>query len=621
MTKLFDIESNGLLNEATTIWILTFYDFEKKTLQSFSDYDEELPPLDEGLAQLLADQNEILAGHNILGYDFPLLRKLKGIKINPRQPVADTLIMSMVFRYVRSHRHSLEGWGKFFRQPKMEIEVWSEYTKDIRERCESDVMLNVRVFEHLNREYAKLFKLNPLIELGLWVEHRFSKIAARIERYGWRFNKKNAVQLIAETSERMAEIEDQLEPMIGMVLIKLDKRGTHKEPKWNKNGKYSMQTARYFEIPQEDGLEELPTVLGPFCRVTFRQGKLSSDLVLKQWLTSIGWKPDEWNYEKINGKIVQKSPKLTSTSLEVLGEVGALVDEYNTVKNRHGILEGWVENASNSTDKRLHGSMFTIGTPTMRCRHKVVANLPTVESKYGPEMRALLEAPPGYLLVGADSSGNQMRGLCHYIGNDEFTSEVISGDVHMRNANVLKEFTNNEPNRRKAKPFLYAFLFGGSPPKLASIVTGHRDKTTGDQIVKKFQDSIPGLEKVRRGLENKYAETGARFGQKFAHIRGIDGRPLFSDSKHKLLVALLQALESLTCKAAAVYLEDALMNERIPHEFAIHYHDELAIVVREADAERAAVLAAEAFREAPKMFGVTCMDGQAKIGKNYAEIH
>lgn len=616
--KLFDIESDGLLEQATVIWILTIYDFETKTLQSFSDYDPELPPLEEGVQQILDDGLPI--GHNIIGYDFPLLRKLLGVARHPQSKVADTLVMSLVFKYVRNHRHSLEGWGEYLQQPKKEIKVWSEYTPEIRERCETDVMLNVRVYERLSTEYKRILKNNPLIEQGLRVEHRFAKIAARIERYGWQFNREGAIALIAETSERMAEIEDMLEPMIGLVLVKLDKRGFYKEPKWNKNGKFSKQTADYFGIPQENGLEELPYVLGAYSRVSFKQGRLSSDQVLKQWLTSIGWKPDEWNYEKVRGKIVQKSAKLTLSSLELLGEIGLLVDEYGTIKNRHGILEGWVRNAD-AHGGRLHGTMFTIGTPTMRCRHNVVANLPTVDSKYGKEMRALLEAPDGCVLVGADSSGNQMRGLCHYIGNEEFTSEVISGDVHMRNAIVLQEFTDNEPVRRKAKPFLFAFLFGGGPPKLASIVTGKRDKSIGELILKKFQDSVPGLQKVRQSLEDKYIQTASQYGQKFAHIRGIDGRPLFVDSKHKLLVALLQALESLTCKAAAVYLEDKLIANRIRHEFVIHYHDELAVVVSKKDAEQTAEFAAEAFREAPKAFGVMCMDGKAMIGHNYAEIH
>ena len=93
--------------------------------------------------------------------------------------------------------------------------------------------------------------------------------------------------------------------------------------------------------------------------------------------------------------------------------------------------------------------MWTIGTPTFRCRHEVVANLPSVDSVYGKEMRSLLICEEGTTIVGADSAGNQMRGLCHYIGNDEFTNEVINGDVHQRNADALGV------SRKLAKPFLY----------------------------------------------------------------------------------------------------------------------------------------------------------------------
>ena len=53
----------------------------------------------------------------------------------------------------------------------------------------------------------------------------------------------------------------------------------------------------------------------------------------------------------------------------------------------------------------------------------------------------------------------------------------------------------------------------------------------------------------------------------------------------------------------------------------IFYHDEVQLDVAEKDAKRAAQIAAEAFREAPKRFGVMIMDGESLIGDNWYDTH
>jgi hypothetical protein len=50
-------------------------------------------------------------------------------------------------------------------------------------------------------------------------------------------------------------------------------------------------------------------------------------------------------------------------------------------------------------------------------------------------------------------------------------------------------------------------------------------------------------------------------------------------------------------------------------------HDEIDFLVREGDAEAAATIAKEAFRDGPKLFGIDIMDGEAKIGNNWLEVH
>jgi len=105
------------------------------------------------------------------------------------------------------------------------------------------------------------------------------------------------------------------------------------------------------------------------------------------------------------------------------------------------------------------------------------------------------------------------------------------------------------------------------------------------------------------------------------HIYALDTRPVFVDSDHKALNYLLQSAEKITCSAAVTYIQDRLNEEGFDWQPLIMYHDELAFLVREDQAEEAALIARKGFAEAPKWFGVDIMDGEANIGLDWLEVH
>ena len=612
----FDIETNGLLDTVSQIWCLVIIDSDTGNKFVFSDHTTQYQPLSDGLK--LLETADIIYGHNIIGYDLVVLKRLVGWTPPSNTQVIDTWLLSQLVQYKRDHKHSLEGWGSKLGFPKLEFNAFEAYSDEMVTYCIRDVELNVKVYKQLASDAAKIIKRYPVFAKGMQVEMEFARIEADIQHKGWKFDMAGAQTLLTELNNKMDHIESVLEPLIGLQCVKLDKPDEFKTPAWRKDGCYTVATVRHFGYDQESGKTTRP-IEGPYCRISFEQGKVGSIEVVKTYLYSIGWVPDEWNVEKVNGKFVNKSPKLSESSLEPLGATAMLISEYYTIRARKGILEGWIENVKNSKDGRLHGRIWTIGTPTFRGRHEVVANIPAVDSVYGKEMRSLLICETGTMIVGADSAGNQMRGLCHYIGDDDFTNTVINGDVHQRNADVL---TQVYPTPRKtAKPWLYAYLFGGGDGKLGLILTGKTNPTVGKASKALYESSIPGLKELKSNLSSQFENSEQIFGKGNAVIRGLDGRLVFVSSNHQTLNYLLQTAEGVTCKAAAVYLRDKLNSLGIPHYFILHYHDELAVVVKEQDAEHVADLAVEAFTEAPKLFGITCMGGAAHIGKTYADVH
>jgi hypothetical protein len=66
---------------------------------------------------------------------------------------------------------------------------------------------------------------------------------------------------------------------------------------------------------------------------------------------------------------------------------------------------------------------------------------------------------------------------------------------------------------------------------------------------------------------------------------------------------------------------EQLEEEGIPYIPLIMMHDEEDFMVPEAHAERAGQIGKSAFKEGPKLFGIQIMDGDAKIGNTWYEVH
>ena len=610
MRLVYDIETDGLLHEYTKIHVIVAHNLDTGAVYCYSDDDTLHGSIRDGV-QLLSNAS-LLVGHNIIGFDNVAIDRLYGTTLNQIK-CHDTLIMSQVLRYKRQHKHGLKGWGEFISNSKIEYDDWSAYSKEMLRYCKQDVALNVDVYNRLTAEFKKIADKRPLIKQGMQVEHDTAKFNAIVREQGWNFDVEKAQANLNRMQERMAEIEAVVHPKLGDRKVYIDK--TAKTPKFKKNGNYTAVTVRllsdYFSRPIKEEDTHLMPAGREFQRYKMEQVTLGSMDLVKDWLLSIGWKPDEYQKRKVGFEWITMGPKLTSTSLEKLGEIGLMIDEYYTIRNRASVIEGWLSKESNG---RLHGNMWTIGTPTFRARHEVIVNLPAVSASWGKELRELFIADEGWVVVGADSAGNQLRGLCHYVGNEDFTNEVRYGDQHQRNADALG------CSRPVAKSYLYAYLFGAGDAKLGQVLTGQSNAAKGKKSRDDFAKGIKGLNELREKLSKAWKQT--HFQQGEGWFPGLDGRPIFCASEHQCLNYLLQSAEGITCKAAVSYAMDKIQAEGLRAKPRIFYHDEIAYTAHPDDADRVGEILQEAFREAPKMFNVHCMDGgDYVIGQSYADVH
>jgi len=667
---VFDLEADGLLQQATKIWLVVTKSITTNENVIFCDLPGNFPSnfKVEPLSQLSDYLNSAkhLIGHHIIEYDLPVLKKLLNISINKEVSLVDTMIMSKVLDYKRfGFGHSLELWGKFKKRLKPEHDDWDNFSDAMIHRCVEDTELNVLVFEHLKKELEQ----NPhkeRLKLGLRVEHQISEFAARAHLDGFPFDREAGYALKQRLETCIEEFEGYLKPLLVLKAqpvdgYQLDKN--FKKPGWLANGNYNKFTSDWFSINPKEGREGFQPVWGEYCRIeVITPDEVTPDSI-KAYLYTIGWVPDDWNYKSTSKGLLKTSPKISETSLEKLGYTGWVVSNLLTSRSRLSVLEGWLQAL---TDKdRLHGDMFVIGTPTGRSVHKIIANIPKADTEvwvsngkswvkdkskkadltdplpwlpfevaeegtvvsvadrpWGPQVRSLFKAEKGYKLIGADSSGNQFRALCHYLGPEakEYVDNAISGDVHQIHADILSEVVPGT-NRGTAKPFFYAYLFGGGDGKAGLILTGKRDADIGKRAKQRFASRIPGLASLLSKLKQQFQKTSEKFGKNKAHILAVDGRPIYCDSDHKLLNYLLQSCEKVTCAAAIGRTMTELDRLGFDWQPCVAYHDELQFMVREDQAEEASKIAAESFKEAPKLFNILIMDGESKIGNNWKDTH
>tara|TARA_R110002074_G_scaffold323443_2_gene493795 strand:+ start:521 stop:2884 length:2364 start_codon:yes stop_codon:yes gene_type:complete len=195
---VFDVEANGLLHQVTKLWCIACTDYETGENFLFHDYPEydgvtELDdqgnpftiPIRNGSMKsgvLFLHKAKSLICHNVLGYDFAVLKKFyPKFKIRYNYPeIRDTLLESQVQWYDRKPEkgykgiHGLEVYGARFGIRKPPIKDWSFIDAQKLNRCIEDIAINVQVARFLEEERERFKKKQGLdfIE-ALTTEHEY----------------------------------------------------------------------------------------------------------------------------------------------------------------------------------------------------------------------------------------------------------------------------------------------------------------------------------------------------------------------------------------------------------------------------------------------------------------
>ena len=614
-TLYFDIETNGLedfvtLDDLKIVHCLSVYNPIKRQMLTFAEES-----MQQGLR--LLDSAETIVGHNVIGFDIPALTKLFGW--SPRARILDTAVTtrcvhSDLFKLDMVRKdfpkdlwgsHSLKAWGNRLGVSKMEFDSdnFDVYTPEMRKYCERDVLVTHAVGAYLRDQEPDTRMLN--------IEHTFAKLIRKQELAGFAFDEDKADKLIQTLTTRRAELLDDLQKTFPPVV---------EEMKTPEGWEVEVEGKQYFgetkaalkkmlkEEGQVQALANKATKLGNKTKsIPFNPG--SRDQIADR-LKELGWKPVHFTPD---GK-----PKIDEAVLKNVKHPSAdLLLEYLMVVKRLGMLaEGdnaWIKRVRNG---RIHGKVNTNGTVTGRCTHSYpnIAQVPAVRAPYGKECRELFKARDGYVLVGCDASGLELRMLAHYLAGfdgGQYGRQLLEEDIHTVNQQAAGLKT-----RDQAKTFIYAFLYGAGDGKIGEIVGGTARE--GKALKQRFLTSLPALNALKKAVEAKVKRSG--------FLRGLDGRILPIRSEHSALNTLLQSAGAVVMKQALIGLHTHLANTkwRAMHDysFVANIHDEFQTEVKPELADQFGKTACIAIREAGKHLKMKCpLDGEYKVGNNWAETH
>lgn len=603
---VIDIETDGL--NPKVIWVMCWQNVKTgekghcTSVQSIQDFFND-------------NSGSLFVGHNIIKFDGPVLRRIAGVDIGVHN-VIDTLVLSTLYRPSLVGGHSLDAWGERLGQKKIEFNDWSKLTEEMITYCYKDVEITCTLFKRL---ISTLLSVD-FSEQSIWIQHRITEVIENQHKNGFYFDGPKAVSLLSQLRQLENEAEAKVQEVFPPVRTLVATR-----PMYKKDGTF---TQIYLKDRERYELEETEN-LGIYNAYEYVEFNLGSPVQRVTKLEELGWstKPGDPLTKTGNPKPFEKgelAPSLEEFIKEKdVPEVKAIA-RWMVLNGRANMVNTWLE-SYNENDSKIHGKLFV--ADTLRFRHQApnTANIPAVrvkeskdssgnvvdkrilfgeEGQFTYEARNLWCAKPGRVLVGTDAAGLELRMLAHYLNRADFTEQVVEGDPHQYNADTVGI------SRPEAKTLIYAVLYGAGPPKIAATLgVSNRE---GARIRQMFLDKL-GLTDLIEKVQDE---------QRRGRVTLCDGSKVVCPSPHSSLNYCLQGGGARVMALGSVLLEGSIQSQKLDSLKVGDIHDEWQYDVHPSDADAHAEASVQAIRKAGELLRLNVpLDGEAKVGKTWAETH
>ena len=651
-----DLETDGLVQECSKIWINISYDTEGD-LYYFSFHSDVIDEYGfeilTDIAKQMCDEPVILPNlsdhfkllgtertcyHNFGQFDRLVIRKLVDPDWEPGT-FECTYILSQLMNPDRG-LHSIKAWGQRVGLGKVQHDEWDRFSPEMVSRCFYDVQIGTKTWYKLQEEKKSWEDKGQSWDQAISIEYGIAKLQGEQERHGVLFDEDKAYDLAEEIWNEVFKVSDQLSADMPLRLLREKARANYEDEPFTKAGNLASNVVKWFGEGQD--------ISGPFTRIRYEDINLNSPAQVKDFLLSQGWIPDQWTDKG--------SPQVTESSYpSIKGELGQLVSKRAVLKHRAQMLfnitkKGELKGLINLVrdDGRIEAGAMTNGTNTGRMTHRGLVNIPKPKDlglwPSDVQIRELFIVPDGTLMMGVDADGLEARMEAHsckpYEGGEEYASALIDGDVHSNTA-----FNNGYMNeeelvfyqrhkvdkvplakedehrykildaiREESKAPKYAITYGSGIPGLAKTLGCSIAKST--KIYNDFWNGNTALNGFKKAIVAFWKSTGKQY------IIGIDGRRVNIRSEHSIVNAYFQSTGSIVVKVAALYFDRWLREREMITQQIIIYHDELEGEVPIEEKDVVEELAKEAFEEAGKFLKIRVpVTGTPKWGVNWKQVH
>ena len=570
-TLIADIETDGFLHQLTLCHCLAIKDTNEDAVTVYADH-AGYRPISEGLSRL--SRADCVVFHNGIGFDIPALVRLYGTGVIDYSKVFDTLVGSRLKDSTR-RGHSIKDYGRELGEEKLEYNDFTKFTDEMAEYCKVDVKITQYVYDK-----TKSVKDSDAYKL----EADFVRILQLQEEHGFRLDLDKANELCSELRQEISNLEEELQDLWPSKTIE----------------RWSEKTGKRLKDKVE----------------VFNPG--SRKMIAERLAETHDWKPKSFTPSggpKIDEVVLSNLPypeaKQLARYFRIQKQLGQLSDGDN----------GWLKLVRGD---RVHGGVSSMGTATHRCSH-FKPNMAQVDKK-DLRMREVWVADEGQVLVGCDADALELVCLAHYLGkydNGVYRDALLYGskeegtDVHSRTQKLVEL-----PTRDEAKRMQYAYLYGASDRKLASISKeAGGPLKDGKEIRKRMDEGIDGLGALSDGIQ-KRAKAG--------WFKAIDGRKITIRSPHSALNFLLQSCGAIVMKKAAqVFHYDLAVKKQLVVDgqlkgfaYVANVHDEVQFSAEPDVADDVGQTFASSITEAAVRLGMRCpLSGTYEIGANWKETH
>ena len=422
-----DTEGNGLLPTITKMWCGTFAELDHNMIEKSTVTHTEY----SSIGKMFSDPENILVMHNGIDYDEPAVEQIVKVKVLAK--MVDTLLLSW-YLYPLRVKHGLEYWGEEFNIPKVEVagHEWVDGSKIplFVYRCEEDVKIQTALWQKIWTDLNKLYN-NDVKAIWHLIDHLMfkAKCAQLQERTKWKLDVPKAQNMEVLLDKKYTKAKLDLEANMPDV-PEYAKKTFPKKPykingdlsstgiKWINNVKENISPTAYPSGNPLDYKEDIKVLKG------YKEPNAGSHAQVKAWLYKLGWIPESFKHERDKEtREVRKIPQLKNQETEELCEsIVRLISEepslehlreMSIVKHRLGVTQGFLKNVNK--EGFVYAAVQGL-TNTLRFKHKVCVNLPSVRKPYGADIRGLLIArSSGTELCGSDMSSVEDRTKQHYM--------------------------------------------------------------------------------------------------------------------------------------------------------------------------------------------------------------